>query len=266
MSKISNFIAAIQNLENWGEYNFHKTERKNRLLNFTTRPATLKFSVDQKSFDVFKEIFIEDFYDIKTIFKHIGNAPTVIDIGANTGFFELLMLSKRPKAMIYAFEPFPNNITLIEKIKTNNPAFQNQIKVIEKAVTDKAGQLINFYVDNNAQQSAIGSIYTTFDNRNMNTINVTTTSLAEIVSENNIQQIDVLKLDCEGAEYDILYAAPKEILKKTKLMLIEVHKIDDADKNIMGIEKFLTANNFRFVSKEFTNGCFYTYAINSNAQ
>ena len=262
MSKVSNFIAAIRNLKNSWEYNFNKTKRSYRLLNFITRPYPINLKIDKDSFHVFKEIFIEDFYEYRKIKKYIPQNAVIIDIGANIGFFTFFILSKKPNAKVYLFEPFPENINFIKKTIEANHQLENKMIISSNAVTENNGQIIPFYVSDNVEQTAVASIYKNFDTRNSKKIDVQTTNLESIFIKNNLNKIDVLKLDCEGSEFPILYSAPIPLLMKIKLILIEVHNLDSENNNNTELVSYLKKNGFITQSKIYSNNCHYTFAIN----
>jgi FkbM family methyltransferase len=256
------YLHLRQNIKNWKEYTFNKSERNIRKLQFVTKPTSIQFLIDDNSYPIFKEIFVEDFYNITEVLKNVPQKPLIIDIGANIGLFEALILSKRPEADILAYEPFEDNVRLLKNMMNNNPSYLNNVKVFQKAVSDKDNEEINLYVKHSEGQSSIASIYEDFDPRNKNMTTVTTTTLEAIVNSNKIDKIDILKMDCEGAEYPILYSTPPSILKRIKLLLIEVHDLDNKDKNYLSLSTFLSSSGFKIKSNKTNNGCYYILASN----
>ena len=262
MSKISNFFNAIRNFKNAWEYNINKTKRKYRTLNFVTKPFAINLKVDKESFHVFKEIFIEDFYNYRKIEKYIPKEPLIVDIGGNIGFFSFFILSKKPKSKILIYEPFQENIKLIHHTIEQNTQIKNNINIFPNAVTETNKEIIALYVSDNIQQTAVASIYDNFDNRNSKKIEVETINIEAIFKENNLEQIDVLKLDCEGAEYPILYKTDPIILMKINLILIEVHHLKNETYNNESLIEYLKNIGFIIHSKIYSNNCYYTIAIN----
>ena len=61
---------------------------------FVTRPNPVKFDVPESLYQVFKEIFMEDFYNVDKLIQKLPPNPLVIDVGANAGFFNVLLFSK----------------------------------------------------------------------------------------------------------------------------------------------------------------------------
>lgn len=260
---IKKFINQISNIKNWQEYSYHKKKMRTGDLVLVTRPNPIAMKMDYDAYLVFKEIFIEDFYKINSILKKVRTNAVVLDIGANTGFFSYLILSKLKSAKVFAFEPFKKNVQLINATISRNVNIKDNLVVIEKAVTDKHNEEIKFYVDESAEQTSIASIYNNFDNRNTGYTIVKTTNLENILKENNIDKIDILKLDCEGAEYPILYNASDDLLKKINLMLIEAHPLDNDKLSNESLVKHLQQKGFRTTSKKFKNNCYYTLAENT---
>jgi len=105
----------FKNISNWQEYAFSKGQRKNRSLKFVTRPYPIKFEVPDSLYQVFKEIFMEDFYEADKLMAKLPENPVIIDVGANAGFFNVLLFSKLKRARVFAYEPLPSNIKLFKK-------------------------------------------------------------------------------------------------------------------------------------------------------
>lgn len=259
---LKKFKNQISNIKNWQEYSYHKKKMRTGDLVLITRLNPIIMQMDYDAYLVFKEIFIEDFYNINSIIKKVPKNAIVVDVGANTGFFSYLLLSKLKNAKVFAFEPFKKNVQLINSTIERNSNIKNNLTVIEKAVTDKHNEEIKFYVDENADQTSIASIYNNFDERNTGFTIVKTTNLENILLDNKLSRIDILKLDCEGAEYPILYNANDNLLKKIKLMLIEAHPLDNDEMNNDALVKYLNNKGFKTTSKKFKNNCYYTLAEN----
>ena len=85
-------------------------------------------------------------------------------------------------------------------------------------------------------------------------------TLENIFDENHIVSCDLLKLDCEGAEYDILINANKEIFDKIKLISLEYHNIINHDGH--ELKKFLETVGFvvKLVPDSHNNKYGFIYA------
>jgi FkbM family methyltransferase len=140
-----------------------------------------------------------------------------IDIGANCGVATIILAKQNPKSTILSFEPYLPAFQLLEKnILANN---LTNVKIYNKAVTNNNNNTLNLTTSPIASGAnttyANLEIFTNHFNKfsndpNYKNINVCTigcTSLDKIIIEHNITQIELLKIDCEGAEYDILYGS-----------------------------------------------------------
>ena len=171
--------------------------------------------------------------------KNIQQDAVFIDIGAHLGDFSLLVATKYTQSHTYAFEPSSENFALLNKnIKTNN--LSKRISSFKTAVTNGKKKSITL----NLHPSNLGMHSIVFDynpGKKGTRYEVPATSLAKIFSENKIKTCHLLKLDCEGAEYEILFATPKNILEKINNIVMEYDDHGEIDK----LKKFLEDAGFR---------------------
>ncbi len=145
----------------------------------------------------------------------------MIDVGANCGHFSRFFADRFPATKIFAVEPSPDLLPVIkENLKGRN------FNLVPFALADKDGEM-EFYVSKNSQQasSLIRENVEEFD-KNIQAIKVRTQKFQTFLSENQIDKIDILKMDCQGAEYLILKNA-EEILAKTDFLILEVSLLDE---------------------------------------
>ena len=257
---IARYRRLIQNIANWQEYIFHKGERKKRSLQFTTRPYPIHFQVSQSVYPVFKEIFMEDFYDIENLVKKLPANPVVIDIGANAGLFDVLLLSKINKAQVFAYEPMPANIEVFKKTIERNPALYS-VQLNQAAVTGAAREYIELFTEDTEDNTVVSSVFSNFSGLNNKKIRVEAKSLTSILEENKLNHIDLLKLDCEGSEYDIIYNTDVAVLQKVNMMVIEVHQIDDNRYNLNSLDQYLSSIGYANQYFPVQEGSFYMQCV-----
>ena len=142
-----------------------------------------------------------------------AKGKTVIDVGANIGdstiYFALCGAHK-----VIALEPFPKNYELAEKnIELNG--FSNKIIMLLAGCAAHTGYVT---VDPDYEGS-VTSRLTGFSNG----VKVPLLTLEDILNQNNVSYGAVLKMDCEGCEYDNLLSTPENVLRKFSHMLIEYH-------------------------------------------
>ena len=76
---------------------------------------------------------------------------------------------------------------------------------------------------------------------------VPSTTLPEIMNAHGIDRIDLLKMDCEGAEYEVLYATSPEQLQRISRLRMEYHNLDGLRQHVGSLSTYLVDNGFRIV-------------------
>ena len=127
-SSFGRYKNLIRHIRNWLTYFNKKSSSAFSPARFITRGMPLAFDVPTRElYLVFKEIFLTDFYSIDTWISELPKSPVVIDVGANAGYFNMLLLSKRPDANVFAYEPIPHNVELFKNNLRLNPSIQGQV-------------------------------------------------------------------------------------------------------------------------------------------
>ncbi|TXJ29963.1 FkbM family methyltransferase [Brachyspira aalborgi] len=143
-------------------------------------------------------------YNIKNIFE-VKNDAVVFDIGAfkgDTAYFFSKKCSN--KARIYAFEPDENNYKVLLKIKDK---YKLNNVIASNILFSNSETEINF-LSMDLNRPAVKMKSTTID---------------KFVEENNIEKIDYIKMDVEGAEKNILEGAIKTIKKFKPSLAIAIY-------------------------------------------
>lgn len=231
----------IKKHKNWHKYYLHKylTGLKNGFA-FQCRGG-LTIEVPLRLLPTYKECFFDETY-LKGLPQGSKQKPvrSIVDNGANVGYFSLFMFSNHPNATIYAYEPIPVNFQLLSRYQKENPELH--FKVINQAVGRPEEKSIELHYDQSDCFTTAASI---FENENQpDCIQVKTTCLEKLMRENNLFQIDFLKLDCEGSEYDILYTAPHNLLEKVSIIVIETHQGKAEGENLKSLVEYLGDNQF----------------------
>ena len=143
-------------------------------------------------------------YNIKNIFE-VKNDAVVFDIGAfkgDTAYFFSKKCSN--KARIYAFEPDENNYKILLKIKDK---YKLNNVIASNILFSNSETEINFLsMDLNRQA-----------------VKMKSTTIDKFVEENNIEKIDYIKMDVEGAEKNILEGSIKTIKKFKPSLAIAIY-------------------------------------------
>jgi FkbM family methyltransferase len=164
---------------------------------------------------ILNEIFYQKVYN--NDFVCVAENDIVFDIGFNYGFFTLDALTYKPK-MIIGFEPNPNLVKLFNRLHIDS------VELHQSAVSDKAGSTI-FYENNFSGKSSIHSDINS--DTSLNSYQVNICSFNDMAEQYDV--IDYLKVDCEGAEYEIFESIPNEFLTNRirKIALEFHHNIND---------------------------------------
>jgi len=142
----------------------------------------------------------------KIIFNETQLGKQFVDIGANAGYFSLLASQYSNKKVI-SIEPMPENVQFLnEHIKMNKI---NNIEVLPIAISDKNGE-IEFSNSDNLSANTYKKESVMFKGEG---IKVQTISLQELAERNSLDSNCFIKIDVEGAEFDVLEGG-KDFLKK----------------------------------------------------
>jgi len=141
-----------------------------------------------------------------------------IDVGAHIGAFSVYSASLNKGRKVYAFEPESNNYKMLKKNISINSL--HNIQPYNIAVAGKTGK--GFLALGRA-----GTQSHSLFRKSKKTKEVKTISLNDIFRVNKINECDFLKMDCEGAEYDIFFNTNHNVLRRINKMFIECHDTED---------------------------------------
>ena len=161
---------------------------------------------------VFDEVYTHNTYEIDSFIA----SDVVIDIGANAGYFSKLCIDRGCKNIL-AFEPEPENLELLKQ----NLSRYDGCHIYDLAVWKCSGTTLDFYALPRRANTGLGGFYKNplaTDNDHA-VIKVPTISLDDILK--NIERVSVLKIDVEGAEYEIL--ANSSLLGRVDTIVGEYH-------------------------------------------
>jgi len=190
------------------------------------------FSSFQSFFFVFNEVFCIQTYPVKK------NLKNFYDVGANIGLTILFYHIYNPDLQIHAFEPNPDFFNLLEKnIKVNN--IKNCI-LHQLAISNTIGEQ-RFYSIKDSVQNLDSSLYL-----NLELPCITYTVQCDRITSFIKEPISLIKIDVEGAEYDIfedlLSKENKAKLNFINEIILEAHHINAEQKE-----------KFDLLSKKITN-------------
>jgi len=147
--------------------------------------------------------------------SHLREGQTVLDIGANIGYFTLLMAHKvGPAGRVIAFEPVPSVYAMLcDNLRLNGC---NWVQAECKAVGDVDGQGA-MQSDLNNPLSFIGHLCECGD------LAVPIVSIDRYVETAGLERLDFVKIDVEGAEDRVIRGMMKTAKRLRPVILVEIH-------------------------------------------
>ncbi len=201
-------------------------------------------------------MFVEKDYNLLS-----KNNFVVFDIGMNIGISSLFFALNKNVGKIYSFEPV---VTTYNQAMYNlglNPTYSHKIEAFNFGLggASRVEQVLyHSQAKGNCGIRLESSLV--IDKKDAKEIEITikdaSAILPDLMAKHSGQQ-KVLKIDCEGAEYEILQKLNEaNMLKDIDVLLIEWH-----DKGAKILEDLLTANDFRVVSRHLTSITGMIYAF-----
>jgi FkbH-like protein/FkbM family methyltransferase len=198
---------------------------------------------------LYKEIFEDQCYLRHGI--QLRDGATVVDIGANIGLFSLFVMSRCKNPTIYAFEPAP---VVFDLLKANSSAYGPNIRALNVGVSDKAktatftfyeksSVFSGFHSDQTEDGEAIRAVVRNMLNRlsvadesveeyvdeltadrlSRRNYECQLTCVSDIIRENQLEKIDLLKIDAEKSELDIIAGIKSSDWPKIEQIVVEIH-------------------------------------------
>lgn len=199
-----------------------------------------------------------------------NDTPIIFDVGANKGQSVEYYKKLFPNCIIHCFEPdidtfkiLSENCKNLKNIYLNNCGIGSETNTLKFYKHDINSEMNGFVkVNENSKDSLSLNSDNALEYKNK--INHTSTAkiikICDYIKENNIGQIDLLKLDTQGYEEECLKGIDDQF-SKIKVILTEIMFYDFYEKSLSfyDLEKYLIPNNFRLydishISKNPMNG------------
>lgn len=177
---------------------------------------------------VFVEIFGSKVYEPDARFA-IRENDVVVDIGAHIGMFSLHAAGRARSGRIVACEPFtPHFALLAQNVRQNH---LDRITPLHLGVSDQPGKLEMFYTVGSEPDNT--SLFTgSIAGARRESIDVV--SLEGLFESQKIERCDLLKIDCEGAEYKIFDGASSAVFARINRVAMEWHRfLPEHDPNLL---------------------------------
>lgn len=203
----------------------------------------------------YNEFFVDRIYDI--FIK--GKYKCIVDVGANTGMWLEYMMDKLDdNSMIYAIEPNKKAIDVLRQ------SYGDRIHLIEKALTDRDAKL-TFYVDkDNSLVSSISNYGRPFGTA----YEVDGISCKTLWTQITPYTVDLMKIDIEGAEYDLIDSMDSNDFDHINSFLIEYHIFGDRqiDPDVTALSNKLRNHGYNVHLSQLTDTGGFLFAIKNQVQ
>jgi len=228
-------------------------------------------------------------HHVEGYLKHgisINDKNIIFDVGANIGVFGIRAIKKASDVHVFCFEPIPE----IARVLRQNAELHGpqQITVLEKGVSSKAGKATFTYFPNTPALSTLHpeqwdnnpgafkeAVKSTMKNppssmrwmrwiptffagviawylvRGRKTVHCELTTISDVIGAHQLSHIDLLKIDCEGAEWDVLMGIAEQDWDKIKSIVVEIH---DVDQRLKKVEALLREKKFVHFTEEQEEG------------
>lgn len=170
---------------------------------------------------------------------------TVVDIGAHKAYFSIFAArNTASSSTIIAVEPDPDNQHWLQlNLKANNC----QMVKIEAAALNAKDEPVALYSGNSVNHSIVGGEPSETRHSKRQVKGITIMSLME---KYNLQHIDFLKMDCEGAEY-IMLDWPADVFQKIKVISLEFHDLKNKAFTSKALECKLVSMGFEILVHKY---------------
>jgi FkbM family methyltransferase len=142
----------------------------------------------------------------------------IVDLGANIGAFTVMAAAAAPRATIYAVEPFPANFSRLQACISRN-SLADRVRCRQLAIAGRDGVVTM----DGAPEIPSHSRMIVSQDKAASPITTQGVSLATFFEQERLTEIDYLKMDIEGAEFDVIQHAPVATLRQAKVIGVEVH-------------------------------------------
>lgn len=165
---------------------------------------------------VFWQIFLRRCYRLP---RHCG---TIVDVGANVGIFALWAARESPSARIICLEPCSQTFRTLERNIYQNGLYQ-RITPRQCALAGENGPRL---MRTGAESPHRSLILEQTQDSVEDAVPVSCITLPDFLRSEQLESVDVLKMDVEGSEWEVLLSTPPAVLSSIRHILLEYHEVN----------------------------------------
>lgn len=162
--------------------------------------------------------FFQEYYDYSLFMALLSPNDVVIDIGANYGMYTLGAAKRiSPQGRVVAFEPDVRSMSLLkENARLNN--YEELVTCLDVCIGDYDGE-VNFYA---TIDPSFSGIHDTKRSETANSLTLPIRRLDSVLQEKGVNQVNLIKIDVEGAEYEVLEGAMGTLAASDAIIMMEI--------------------------------------------
>ncbi len=260
ISKINLNVSLDKHLFLIEKYNITLSLQENLNPNWSITDGQIMINFDNICFNIacWEELFIIDEVFVKGVYNFNTNNNFVFyDVGMNVGITSLFFALKPNVTKVHAYEPFRQTFESASINFNLNKEIASKINANNFGISSENKSLTVDYLFDLKGSVGIEGIQerTLVDNDNLISkeniiVKKASTIFSQLIQKDSDEKLDhVLKLDCEGSEYEILTELDSaNLLQKFSIIMLEWH-----NKGPQDIQKILLTNGFSLFSFDFLN-------------
>ncbi|UAA39460.1 amino acid adenylation domain-containing protein [Paraneptunicella aestuarii] len=215
----------------------------------------------------YEEIFEDECYLQYGITLKDGDC--VLDVGANIGVFSMFVNAVISDARIFAFEPLP---PIYDALRRNGMLYGDNIQTFNYGISSESGEMTFSYYphasilsggyaskeeEKNTVRSYIENTEASLSEKELEELleirleteefSCRLKTISEVIEENGIESIDLLKVDVEKSEAEILKGIRDEHWGRIRQLVLEVH---DTEGRLQWVENLLQSKGYTYVSEQ----------------
>jgi len=229
-------------------------DKSHRLRSYNWNNNKVFYRSSTSDMSLIYEILLKSKYKSEYFFPEQINPKVILDIGGNIGITSIYLASIFPNADIYTFEPLKSNFKILQQ---NIKNYKN-IKAFNIGLGSKNGSF-KVYFSDNPENFGGASLFSEGDGNNSETFTeCEVRNISDFMEEINLDSADLIKIDTEGAEYEILSSLNGKFISSVSWLTGELHGNND-------FELLSYLNNYGFsisLKKQIDNRLFMFNAGN----